>query len=163
LWLPGLAVFLVTILHKPLDALTVLTLARSAGHRPWTSHLINAGFALMVPAGVAMFLLGFGVADAGGAVVAYALAFSAGTFLCISLSDLLPELQFHAHDRFKLTAALAVGLLAAGTIAYVEGSTDAHDHHGHGHGQEQPVPLEQRLPGLDGHDGHDHEGHGHPH
>ena len=38
-----------------------------------------------------------------------ALAFSAGTFLCIALSDLLPELQFHSHDRLKLSLALLAG------------------------------------------------------
>ncbi|MHC5543735.1 ZIP family metal transporter, partial [Singulisphaera rosea] len=40
---------------------------------------------------------------------AAALAFSAGTFLCIALSDLLPELQFHAHDRLTLSASLLAG------------------------------------------------------
>ena len=37
-----------------------------------------------------------------GAVVGYALAFAAGAFLCIALSDLLPEIHFHSHDRGKL-------------------------------------------------------------
>ncbi len=45
-----------------------------------------------------------------------ALAFSAGTFLCIALSDLLPELQFHSHDRLKLSISLIAGFcLMAGT------------------------------------------------
>ena len=47
-----------------------------------------------------------------------ALAFSAGTFLCIALSDLLPELQFHSHDRLKLSVALLTGFaLMAATAA----------------------------------------------
>ena len=82
------------------------------------AHLVNLGFALMIPAGVGLF---FARASAGSgrrpsaALTAAALAFSAGTFLCIALSDLLPELQFHAHDRCKLSAALlaGVGLMAA--------------------------------------------------
>ena len=37
---------------------------------------------------------------------ALALAFSAGTFICIAASDLLPELQFHSHDRFGITCRL---------------------------------------------------------
>ena len=56
--------------------------------------------------------------DAASAWTAVALAFSAGTFLCIALSDLLPELQFHAHDRFKLSLALLAGfcLMAATSV-----------------------------------------------
>jgi zinc and cadmium transporter len=49
-----------------------------------------------------------------------ALAFCAGTFLCISCSDLLPELQFHSHDRFKLSVALLAGLGVAIAIGLVE-------------------------------------------
>ena len=52
--------------------------------------------------------------------IACALAFSAGTFLCISLSDLLPELQFHSHDRLKLSAALLLGLAVAHFAARME-------------------------------------------
>jgi zinc and cadmium transporter len=53
-------------------------------------------------------------------LTAGALAFSAGTFLCIALSDLLPELQFHSHDRFKLSVALLAGVgLMAATAAIV--------------------------------------------
>ena len=51
---------------------------------------------------------------------AAALAFSAGTFLCIALSDLLPELQFHAHDRTKLSLALLAGFALMGITALAE-------------------------------------------
>ena len=61
-----------------------------------------------------IFVVGDGrVASGQGVVLSSALAFSAGTFLCISLSDLLPELQFHRHDRIKLSAALLLGLALA--------------------------------------------------
>ena len=55
----------------------------------------------------------FGVdflADARNHVVAAALAFSAGAFICIALSDLLPEVHFHSHDRAKLTLAFLLGI-----------------------------------------------------
>jgi zinc and cadmium transporter len=61
-------------------------------------------------------------------VVAYALAFSAGTFLCISMSDLLPELQFHKHDRGVLSIALLVGLLIAWAIGIIETRSHGHEH-----------------------------------
>jgi zinc and cadmium transporter len=53
-------------------------------------------------------------------LLTYALAFSAGTFVCISLSDLLPELQFHDHDRVKLSAALLAGLALAVAVGKLE-------------------------------------------
>ena len=54
-----------------------------------------------------------------GSWTATALAFSAGTFLCIALSDLLPELQFHSHDRLPLSVALLTGfaLMAGAALA----------------------------------------------
>ena len=82
-----------------------------SGVRRWLAHLVNFGFAMMIPVGVACFILGVGQLNPGTAAgwTAIALAFSAGTFLCIALSDLLPELQFHSHDRLKLSLALLAG------------------------------------------------------
>ena len=79
---------------------------------------MNLAFALMIPCGVALFWVGTLslLPISAGSWTAIALAFSAGTFLCIALSDLLPELQFHSHDRLPLSAALLTGFaLMAGT------------------------------------------------
>ena len=105
-------VFIATVVHKPADALTIVSLMLRAGVSRTVAHLVNLGFSLMIPAGVGLFFLGMkGLnAEASALVTADALAFSAGTFLCIALSDLLPELQFHEHDRFKLSAALLSGV-----------------------------------------------------
>src|SRR5271165_2614442 len=116
----GWGVFLATVVHKPADALTIVTLMLSSGVSRRLAHLVNAGFALMIPLGVALFTIGLGQLSPAAASgwTAIALAFSAGTFLCIALSDLLPELQFHSHDRFKLSLALLAGFcLMAGTSA----------------------------------------------
>jgi zinc and cadmium transporter len=104
-------VFLATLVHKPADALTIVSLMLRAGVPRWLAHAVNFGFSLMIPAGVALFFLGahWVGPDASSGFTAAALAFSAGTFLCIALSDLLPELQFHAHDRISLSAALLAG------------------------------------------------------
>ena len=59
-------------------------------------------------------------------LTAHALAFSAGTFLCIALSDLLPELQFHTHDRIKLSVALLAGFVLMGSTAAWEDTSHAH-------------------------------------
>ena len=56
----GWGVFLATIVHKPADALTIVSLMlRSGVPRRW-AHLVNLGFAIMIPVGVALFALGVG-------------------------------------------------------------------------------------------------------
>jgi zinc and cadmium transporter len=106
-------VFLATVVHKPADALTIVSLMLRAGAPRPRAHLVNLAFATMIPAGVALFFLGIGRLgpDAAVAGTAAALAFSGGTFLYVALSDLVPELQFHSHDRTKLSVALVVGVL----------------------------------------------------
>jgi zinc and cadmium transporter len=116
----GLGVFIATLVHKPADALTITSLMLRGGSSRWSALLVNFGFGLMIPAGVAVFALGMGGLGSRSASswTASALAFSAGTFLCIALSDLLPELQFHSHDRLKLSVALLTGFaLMAATAA----------------------------------------------
>jgi zinc and cadmium transporter len=125
----GLGVFIATLVHKPADALTITALMLRAGAGRRSTHLVNLGFALMIPAGVVLFWIGI-QAPAWfnpGSWTSGALAFSAGTFLCIALSDLLPELQFHSHDRFKLSAALLAGFVLLAGTALLE--PDAEGHH----------------------------------
>ena len=114
----GAGTFLAVLLHKPLDALAITSLMSAGGWKPSTRQLVNAGFALMCPLGAALFFLGVG--DGHGTVVGSALAFSAGVFLCIALADLLPEIQFHSHDRLALFAALLLGVAAAWAIGFLE-------------------------------------------
>jgi len=118
----ALGVFIATLVHKPADALTIVSLMLRAGVPRGRAHLVNFGFSMMIPIGAALFwigvsLLGGSVADR---VTANTLAFSAGTFLCIALSDLLPELQFHAHDRWKLSGALLAGVALMALAGYFE-------------------------------------------
>ena len=135
--LPGLALFLVIVFHKPFDSMTLLALVASTGWSRKTGHLINMLFALAVPLGAGIFLLGFADEhDAHSMVVGNALAFTAGVFLCIAQSDVLPELHFHRHDKITLTLALIVGLAIAWAIAHFEMK-----HHDHGHGA-APVNAE---------------------
>jgi zinc and cadmium transporter len=143
--LPGLAMFLAIVLHKPADALAIsMVLSRKGVERARLS-LVQLGFALMVPVGVATFLLTSGAItqEMDIQLTGFALSFSAGTFLFIALSDLLPEVQFHRHDRVPLSLALIAGVLLMGAIGFLEG----HDHGGHSHGG----------------GGHGHGHHGHKH
>jgi len=111
------SVFFATLIHKPADSLTIVSLMLRAGAGTRLAHWVNLGFSLLLPLGAALFVLStrWSGPIASESLTAAALAFSAGTFLCISLSDLLPELQFHAHDRIPLSASLLAGfgLMAA--------------------------------------------------
>ena len=113
--------FIATLVHKPADALTITSLMLRGGSSSLVRSLVNFGFALMIPAGVAFFHWAWEAwFQARSAWTAGALAFSAGTFLCIALSDLLPELQFHSHDRLKLSVALLAGFALMAATAAVE-------------------------------------------
>ena len=110
----ALGTFLAIVLHKPFDSMTLGALMAMNRSSPAKRHLVNGAFALVIPIAAALFAMGVGRAAGQQAwLVSSALAFSAGTFLCISLSDLLPELQFHRHDRVKLSVALLLGLAVA--------------------------------------------------
>jgi zinc and cadmium transporter len=126
--LVGLGTALVIILHKPFDAMTVSTLMAASGCSRFSRQVLNSLFALATPLGAILFYAGasefFG---SNPAFLGGALAFCAGTFLCIACADLLPELQFHSHDRLKLSLALAAGLGVAVLIGQFE--TSGHDHH----------------------------------
>ena len=117
----GLSVFLAIVLHKPLDALSIIGTMRAAGFGQQRRILANVLFSLVCP--TAAFLTFWGVGLLGRweeYVVGVALAFAAGALLCIALSDLLPEVHFHSHDRLKLTLSFFAGIGLAYLLHYVE-------------------------------------------
>ena len=133
--LAGLGVALVVILHKPFDAMAVSALMTASGSSRFSRHVLNGLFALVSPVGAVLFYFGANhFAESNTAFLGCSLAFCAGTFLCIASSDLLPELQFHSHDRFKLSVALIAGLLVAVAIKHFEAETDQDQ-------QPSPVPA----------------------
>ena len=135
----GIGTFLGVFLHKPLDSLSITSLMVTGGWSPKAMNLVNLGYALMCPIGAALFY--FGIQGSGGmqdVIVAAALAMSAGVFICISLSDLLPEVQFHSHDRLWLSAALLLGVGVAWGIGFLEPA--------HTHEHESPARPQPRRP-----------------
>lgn len=129
--LPGLGTFLVVFLHKPFDSMTISTLMAGGGWSKRWRLAINCIYPLAIPLGAILFLGGEEVF--AEIYLGRALAFAAGCFLCIATSDLLPELQFHSHDRVKLSIALLLGLALAFGVGKLEG--DAH-HRLHQHVEE---------------------------
>lgn len=146
---PGLGIFLAVLLHKPLDAVSITSLMHPVT-TPSKRLMVNIGFALMCPLGAFLFWGGASLSTGWSTSFAgWGLAFSAGVFLCIALSDLLPEMEFHSHNRLPLTVALLLGILAALAIGLAEGE---HAHGDHSHSEAQHV-----------HDEHDHSQAEHDH
>lgn len=120
--LPGLGVCLAILLHKPLDSFSITGMMKRNGNGYRARLTVNVGYALICPIAAASSyfaagMLGF-VAEGPG--LGYALAFAVGAFLCIALSDLLPEVHFHRHDRGKLLFALLAGVSLAYALYFVE-------------------------------------------
>jgi zinc and cadmium transporter len=140
--LAGLATFLAIVLHKPFDSGIIATLMINSGVSSRTRTIFNAAYALVVPIGAVAFLASLRLFGQNqDAILGTAMAMAAGAFLCIAAADLLPEVEFHSHDRVLLTAALALGLAIAWGIAAVERSSHAHAVHAH-----------RQSSGAEGHD-----------
>lgn len=146
LWsLFGLGTFLAIVLHKPLDAMSITSLMKASGWSQLSRNLVNLGFATMCPLGALAFVLGVSQFEGNQAwIIGGALAAAAGVFICISLSDLLPEMEFHSHNRIRLSTALVLGIVLAWGIGFLEPSHShempnspaqehSDEHHGHSH------------------------------
>ncbi len=118
LWAGG-ATFLAIFIHKPFDSLTIVTLMTAGKWPAKTCHLVNALFSLAIPAGVILFYLGLqNLTGLQTQILGCTLAISAGTFICIAASDLLPEMQLHSHDRGELSFWLLAGLALAFLVGH---------------------------------------------
>ncbi len=117
----GLGVFLAIALHKPLDALSIVSMMEQSGLSVRARRFANFGFALICPI---MIFVAYFVPSLFGPhesyIIGCALAFSTGTFLCISLSDLLPEIHFHRHDRWKIGIGFLLGVGIAYALHWIE-------------------------------------------
>lgn len=113
----GLAIFLAIVIHKPFDSLTITTLMSAAGWSRFACVITNILFSLAIPVGAVSFHLGLHAA--GASMIGGAMAMSAGVFICIAASDLLPEMQFHSHDRAALSVCLLAGVLVAVAVEYL--------------------------------------------
>ncbi len=138
----GVGTFLAILLHKPLDAVSITSLMAAGGWSARARQTVNASFSLMCPLGAACFILGLErFSGQQREILGAVLAFSAGVFACISLGDLLPEMEFHSHNRIPLSLALLTGIAIAWAISLLEP--------GHAHDHPDPVPaVGQFLPPI---------------
>ncbi len=151
--LAGFGYFLAVLLHKPFDSLSITSLMLVSGWSRGARNAVNFVYALIAPVGVLLFHIGLPEAGESTVVIlGSTLCFAAGACLCIASSDLLPELQFHSHDRFKLSLALVLGLALAWGLVFVESQGQGH-HHSHTYGDADG--------GTAAESGHDHSSHKH--
>ena len=118
--LAGVGVFLAILLHKPLDALSIETLMGARGWSSTSRWTAGTVFALLCPMTAAAFYLGASALVPYDGLLPASLAFAAGAFICIALSDLLPEVQFHSHDRLRLTLLFLLGVGVAFALGWLE-------------------------------------------
>lgn len=141
--LSGFATFVAIVLHKPFDSLMIATLTIASGMQAGRRRLVTLSYATMVPLGTIAFRASLGLAPQhADQILGIAMAMAAGAFLCIAAADLLPEVEFHSHDRLLLTASLTVGIALAWGMTVLEHASGMHtlhagEHqvHEHDHGQ----------------------------
>ena len=114
----GLLVFLAILAHKVPNAFSLSAILLSEGYSRSRAVFMNAAFALMVPVGAGIYVL---LRDAVHVerFTSLALAASAGTFLHLSLSDILPDLHRRGASKWRLSAAMVGGVVVMGLLTLV--------------------------------------------
>ncbi len=118
----GLLVFLAILAHKVPNAFSLSAILLSEGYSRGRAVAMNAAFALMVPVGAGLYVLLREAAHVDR-FTAIALAASAGTFLHLALSDILPDLHRRGESRWRLSAALVAGVALMAVLTLLR-----HDH-----------------------------------
>lgn len=115
----GLMALLAITSHKMPSSLSLASILKAEGKGSGRILGFAALYGLMVPVGAALYFA-FDAVLRFEALAARALAFSAGTFLYIAVSDLLPHVNRHGKDRpGRNILALGVGLVLMFALARV--------------------------------------------
>lgn len=105
----GFLVFVAILAHKIPSSFSLAAILSAEGYGRGRALAMIGLLALMVPAGAAIYLALRGAVRVE-AFTSYALAASAGTFLHLALSDILPDLHRRGGSRLRLSAALLLGV-----------------------------------------------------
>jgi len=117
----GSMAMLAIVAHKVPSALSLATILKSEGRSRFSILSLSTLYGMMVPAGAVLYFL-FDALLHLESLGAKALAFSAGTFLYIAVSDLLPHVHRHGKDQpGRNVLALLVGLLLMFLLARLMG------------------------------------------
>jgi zinc and cadmium transporter len=118
----GALVFLAILAHKVPNSFSLSAILLSEGYSRGRAVAMNAAFALMVPVGAGLYVFLRELVHVER-FTALALAASAGTFLHLSLSDILPDLHRRGTSRWRLSASLVAGVAAMALLTMLH-----HDH-----------------------------------
>lgn len=117
----GMMAFIAIVAHKVPSSLSLAAILKSEGRSAKSTLLFAGAYGLMVPLGAGLY---FALAAAVHleTFAAGALAFSAGTFLYIAVSDLLPHVNRHGKDRRgRHLVGLVAGMVLMLALAFVTG------------------------------------------
>ncbi len=122
----GLMALIAIASHKVPSSLSLASILKAEGKSTRSILGYATLYGLMVPVGAGLYFA-FDAVMRFEALAARALAFSAGTFLYIAVSDLLPHVNRHGKDRpGRNILALGAGLVLMFVLAQVTGHHDAH-------------------------------------
>ena len=105
----GEIVFGAIVAHKSVEAFSLTTVLLLAGRSRRTVVAMVALLALMVPAGTGLVRL-FS-AELRASTMTVPMAIGAGTFIYVSLCDLLPEVFHHREDAWAKVAIIVAGVV----------------------------------------------------
>lgn len=105
----GTSVFLAILFHKVPNSFSLASILVYGRYARRTVAAYVGLFVLMLPLGALLYFLLDGALD-HGTFGARALAFSAGTFLHLAVSDLIPDLHRHRDHRLALSLTLVAGI-----------------------------------------------------
>jgi zinc and cadmium transporter len=120
----GLLVFLAILAHKVPNAFSLSAILVAEGASGRRALLLNGAFALMLPVGVGLYIVVRELVRAEH-FTGLALAVSAGTFLHLSLSDILPDLHRRGGSKWRISGAVLAGVAVMGALTLLR--------HGHVH------------------------------
>jgi zinc and cadmium transporter len=115
----GFLVFLAILAHKVPSSFSLSAILRAEGYSRGRALLMNGAFAATVPLGAGLYLLLRDLVQAAS-FTALALATSAGTFLHLALSDILPDLHRRGGSKLKLSAALLIGIAVMWALRFID-------------------------------------------
>jgi zinc and cadmium transporter len=121
----GFLVFIAILAHKIPSSFSLSSILRSEGASRPKALVMNGAFALMVPVGAGLYVLLRETLPLAG-FTSFALAASAGTFLHLALSDILPDLHRRGGSKLRLSGALLFGLAVMWSLTLI--GTEAHAH-----------------------------------
>lgn len=115
----GLIVFAAVFAHKTPEAFSLTSILLHSEFK--RAHVFFANFVLWLMFPVGAFLAAWMIGKFSFINLGMALAFCAGTFLEICLTDLIPEVHRLSHSKIKSFVGFLLGLVAMGLLHMVVG------------------------------------------